>query len=128
MFSKGLPNVIHLEANSLEFDFAGLDQKYDLIFIDGDHHFESIKQDTENIFKHLMHDKSIVVWHDYAWQPGNVRFETLAAILAGVPAAKHPKLYAVRNSLCAIYHPGELKSQRPSAVANKDEAFTIKLI
>ncbi len=127
MFSRGLPNVMHLEGNSQSFDYAGLNKKYDLIFIDGDHHFESIKQDTQNIFKHLVHDKSIVVWHDYAWQPGNVRYETLAAIMGGVPEAFHKNLYAVRNTLCAIFHPGELRSQKPSVVAKMDEAFEIRL-
>ncbi len=127
MFSKDLPNVIHLEGNSLEFDFAGLNKKYDLIFIDGDHHFESIMKDTENVFNNLMHDKSIVVWHDYAWQPGDVRFETLAAILGGVPSAKHKHLYTIRNTLCAIYSPGEVKSHKPSILAMKGEAFKVKL-
>ena len=98
-----------------------------LIFIDGDHHFESIKQDTQNVFKHLVHDQSIVVWHDYAWQPGNVRYETLAAIMGGVPEAFHKNLYAVRNTLCAISHPGDLRSQKPSVVAKMDEAFEVRL-
>lgn len=127
MFSKRLPDVVHLEGNSKTFDFAGLNKKYDLIFIDGDHHFESIKQDTQSVFKHLVHDQSIVVWHDYAWQPGNVRYETLAAIMGGVPKAFHRNLYAVRNTLCAIFHPGDLRSQKPSNVAVKDEAFEVRL-
>ena len=127
MFSRDLLHVIHLQENSLEFDFSVLDKKYDLIFIDGDHHYESIKKDTENVFAHLLHDKSIVVWHDYAWQPGNVRYETLAAILSGVPVKNRSKLYAVRNTLCAIYYPGEANSQKPSVVAKLDEAFEVSL-
>ncbi|MCK4570117.1 MAG: class I SAM-dependent methyltransferase [Bacteroidales bacterium] len=127
MFSKGLPDVIHLEGNSKTFDFAGLNKKYDLIFIDGDHHFESVKQDTENVFNHLLHEKSIVVWHDYAWQPGNVRYETLAAIMGGVPKVFHENLYAVRNTLCAICYHGDLRSYIPSNVAKKDEAFEVRL-
>ncbi|MEN8224153.1 MAG: class I SAM-dependent methyltransferase [Bacteroidota bacterium] len=125
MYSKGLPNVLHLEGNSMAFDFSGLDTKYDLIFIDGDHHYESIKSDTENVFRHLMHEKSIVVWHDYAWQPGNVRHETMAAIMAGVPPQLRNKLYAVRNTLCAIYYPGELKTFNASSIATRDEAFEV---
>jgi predicted O-methyltransferase YrrM len=127
MFSSELSNVIHLEGNSKDFDFAGLNKKFDLIFIDGDHHFESISRDTENVFTHLLHDKSIVVWHDYAWQPGNVRYETMAAILAGVPEQFRDRLYNVRNTLCAIYYPGEIKSGIPSGIAKKEEAFEIRV-
>jgi predicted O-methyltransferase YrrM len=127
MFSKGISNIVHVEADSAVFDFSGLVKKFDLIFIDGDHHFDSIRRDTENVFKHLVHDRSIVVWHDYAWQPGNVRYETLAAILEGVSAEKHNSLYAVRNTLCAIYYPQNIEAAEPSAVANKNEAFEVDI-
>ncbi len=125
MFSKGLSNVTHLEGDSLYFDFAGLNKKFDIIFIDGDHHYASIRTDTQHVFKHLLHERSIVVWHDYAWQPGNIRFETMAAILDGVPEAQHGKLFAVRNTLCAIYHPGIGKGHEPSVVAKPGEAFEV---
>ncbi len=127
MFSRGLVNVIHLEGNSLEYDFAGLDTKYDLIFIDGDHHYNSIKQDTKSVFLNLVHENSIVVWHDYAWQPGNIRYETLAGILAGIPEKFKSRLFAVRNTLCAVYYPGEISSREASVIAIKEEAFEVKL-
>lgn len=127
MFSDGLPNVVHLEGDSAEFDFSALVKQFDLVFIDGDHHYESIKRDTRNVFRHLVHENSIVVWHDYAWQPGNIRFETLAAILDGIPEGKESNLFAVRNTLCAIYHPGISKGNEASVIAKRDEAFEINL-
>ncbi len=127
MFSHGLKNVLHMEGNSLEYDFAGLHKKYDLIFIDGDHHYDSIRQDTKNVFDHLVHEKSIVVWHDYAWQPGNIRYETMAAILAGVPMSLRKNLYAVRNTLCALYYPAKINAHPPSTIAIKEEAFEVKI-
>ena len=127
MYSNDLSNVMHLEGDSEDFDFAGLETKYDLIFIDGDHHYESIKRDTINVFKHLVHEKSIVVWHDYAWQPGEVRYETLAAILNGIPAGYRDSIYAVRNTMCAVYNPFETNTFPPSVVSRIDEAFSIKL-
>jgi len=42
-FSKELKNVTHLQANSQSFDFSPHFNKYDLVFIDGDHHYESVK-------------------------------------------------------------------------------------
>ncbi|HSG67058.1 MAG TPA: class I SAM-dependent methyltransferase [Bacteroidales bacterium] len=125
MYSRDVANVLHLEGNSLEFDFSSLDRKFDLVFIDGDHHFESILSDTKNVFEHLLHNESIVVWHDHAWQPGHVRYETLAAILSGVPRQLHKNLYEVRNTLCAIYFPGEIASGPAAVVASKDETFTV---
>ena len=127
MFSHGLPNIVHLEGDSATFDYEALVKKFDLVFIDGDHHYKSIKRDTQNVFRHLVHENSIVVWHDYAWQPGNVRYETLAAILDGIPEEKSGNLFAVRNTLCAIYHPGITKGHEASVIAKKDEAFEINL-
>jgi predicted O-methyltransferase YrrM len=127
MFSRDLPNVRHLEADSLDFDFAALGNQYDLVFIDGDHHYESVKRDTRNVFAHLLHEQSIVVWHDYAWQPGHLRYETLAAILAGIPENFRNRLYAVRNTLCAIYYPGTVRSSAPSAIARADEAYEVTI-
>ena len=102
-FQKKNPAIIHLQGNSLTYDFSKLNKKFDVIFIDGDHHYESVKADTENVFKHLVHDKSIVIWHDYAYNPEKVRPELMAAILDGTPKDKKAKVYHVSNTLCAIY-------------------------
>ena len=104
-FSKNRKNIVHLEGNSMTFDFGGLNQKFDLIFIDGDHHFASVKKDTENIFDYLVHDKSIVVWHDYAYHPEKMRPEVFAAIWEGTPPAKRKNLIHVANTMCAVYLP-----------------------
>jgi predicted O-methyltransferase YrrM len=127
MYSRGIDKVIHLEGDSATFDFERLGKKFDLVFIDGDHHYEAIKRDTESVFKHLLHENSIVVWHDYAWQPGEIRYETLAAILAGTPSENISKVYSVRNTMCAVFYPFEVKSDAPSGVCKKEEAFEIKL-
>ncbi|NQT76178.1 MAG: class I SAM-dependent methyltransferase [Bacteroidetes bacterium] len=127
MFLKDLPNVIQLEGNSMNFDFAGLNKKFDLIFIDGDHHYSSIKNDTDKVFAHLVHEKSIVVWHDYAWQPGNIRFETMAGILAGIPENFRKNLYTVSNTLCAIYYPAGLEAQEPKPLAFPENIFEVRI-
>jgi len=127
MFSKKLSNVKQLDGNSLDYDFSIPEGKFDLIFIDGDHHYASIKSDTENVFRHLVHEKSIVVWHDYAWQPGNIRFETMAAILDGTPENKRDRLYAVRNTMCAVYYPATIQSNKPSVSFNNEDSFEVKI-
>src|SRR5690606_31492997 len=47
IISKNNPKIKHLEGNSKNFDFKGLNKKYDLIFIDGDHSYEMVRNDTE---------------------------------------------------------------------------------
>jgi predicted O-methyltransferase YrrM len=103
LYSKADKKITHLEGNSMNFNYESLNQKYDLIFIDGDHHYEVIKEDTKNIFKYLAKDDSIVVWHDYGYTPGDIRYEVLAGILDGVAYNKHQFLYHVANTKCAIY-------------------------
>ncbi len=126
-FSKNKKNITHLEGNSLTFDFAGLHQKFDLIFIDGDHHFASVKKDTENIFAHLVHEKSVVVWHDYAYHPEKMRPEVFAAIWEGTPPEKRKHLVHVANTLCAVFLPEPVKTHSLVSPATPRVKFKITL-
>jgi len=126
-FSVGKENITHLEGNSLTFDFAALNQKFDLIFIDGDHHFESVKKDTENVFTHLVHDKSIVVWHDYAYHPEKVRPEVFAAIMEGIPSAKRAFLVHAANTMCAVYLPESVETHPLETPVKPRVKFNITL-
>ena len=103
MFSDELGNVVQLRGDSRSFDYEGLNQKFDLVFIDGDHHYDFIKSDTEKVFRHLVHEESVVVWHDYGFHPDQVRFEVLAAILDGVGPERSSKVYHVAHTKSAIY-------------------------
>ena len=102
-FIKGNKNIIQLEGNSMDYDFAKLNKKFDLIFIDGDHHYDFVKNDTEKVFKHLLHDKSIIVWHDYGYSPEKIRPEVMTAILDGTPKKFREYLYHVSNTMCAVF-------------------------
>lgn len=126
-FSKNISNVKQLFGNSKTFDFKGLNKKFDVIFIDGDHHYESIKKDTENVFQHLMKEDSIIVWHDYAFSPEKLRFETMHAILDGVPENLHQHLYFVANSMSAIFIKGEFKTSEFQLHSDPVRTFEIQL-
>ena len=102
-FSKSKQNITQLYGDSRTFDYAGLNKKFDVIFIDGDHHYSFIKNDTDKVFKHLMKENTIVIWHDYGLNPSVPRYETISAILDVVPPDKHKYLYHVSNTICAIY-------------------------
>jgi len=92
--------------------FAG-DPKYDLIFVDANHDFTSVMNDTEVAFK-VLADRGVILWHDYANDP---YFHGLN----GVPEAlnqfsKTHALYAIRGTRLAIYsnHPGWETATLPS--------------
>lgn len=105
ILSKHLRNVTHLKANSNSFEFKSLNKKFDLIFIDGDHHYKGVLNDTKKAFTHLINEKSVIVWHDYAYNPEKVRYEVFAAILDGLPPTVHKNVYHIANTLCAVYFP-----------------------
>lgn len=100
--------ILHLEGNTKAFDFASLNKKYDLIFIDGDHSYDMVLNDTKKVFKHLLHENSIVVWHDYAYSPQKIRYEVFHAILDGTGKENHQYLYHVKNTLCGVFYRGDI--------------------
>lgn len=126
-FSKNKPNITQLEGNSMNFDFKALDKKFDLIFIDGNHVYDFVKNDTEKIFKHLLHEKSIVVWHDYAYTPEKLRPEIMAAILDGIPNEFKQNLYHVSNTMCAVFMRGKFKTSRFESTATPNKSFSISI-
>jgi predicted O-methyltransferase YrrM len=126
-FSRNIPNIKHLEGNTLSFDFLSLKRKFDLIFIDGDHHFEMVKHDTEKVFSHLVHENSIIVWHDYARNPETIRYEVLAGILQGSPSTSHQHIFHIANTLCAVYLPGKTGGQELDVPVQPSGSFTIEL-
>jgi hypothetical protein len=103
LFSSHLGSVNKVEHNSRTFDFNQLNKKFDLIFIDGDHSYEGVLNDSRKAFPIRKNAKSIIVWHDYSFDPENVRHSTLKSILDGIPRDKHKNLYHVSNTLCAVY-------------------------
>jgi predicted O-methyltransferase YrrM len=112
-FSRGLSNVTQLQGDSRNFDFGKLQRKFDLIFIDGDHHYDVVKSDTIQVFRHLAHQKSVVVWHDYGFHPDRVRFEVMAAILDGAGMERAPLVYHVAQTKSAIFT-GKKMHARPA--------------
>ncbi len=114
-FSEGLPNVRHVQANSRSFDFGSLEKRFDMVFIDGDHHNEMVRSDTVKVLEVIQEEKGIIVWHDYARNPEQVRWSVLAGILDGLPEAMRQHVYHISNTLCAVYLP-----QLPDQVVAKE--------
>lgn len=103
IFSKNTNNITEILHNSQTFDFNSLNEKFDLIFIDGDHTYQGVLNDTKKTFNLRKDDSSIIVWHDYGFSTESVRHSVLKAILDGIPVEKHKNLYHVSNTMCAVY-------------------------
>jgi hypothetical protein len=103
LFSKNIPNIITHKANSHHFDFNSMNEKFDLIFVDGDHTFAGVLNDTKKVFDLRRDSNSFIVWHDYGYGAETVRYSVLNAILEGIPKDKHKHLYHVSNTMSAIY-------------------------
>jgi predicted O-methyltransferase YrrM len=125
-YSKDLPNVKHLQHNSLTFDYRSAG-KFDVIFVDGDHHYENVKQDTANVFSLLKDDDSVIVWHDYVDHSGQVRYEVLAGILDGTPAEHRPNIYHVSNTMCALHTKKKVKTFTQPEFPYPDKKFNVNI-
>jgi len=127
-YSKNLTNITKILHNSHTYDFSNLKDKFDLIFIDGDHSYEGVLNDTKKIFNLRRDSSSIIVWHDYGYSSERVRYSTLKAILDGIPSQFHGNLYHVSNTLCAIYIDNcELNTTFIKFPSEPNKRFSIKV-
>jgi predicted O-methyltransferase YrrM len=124
---KDKKNIRSVFANSLLFDFSTLKQKYDFIFVDGDHSYEAVKSDSKNVYELLKDENSIIIWHDYGYSPEMPRHSVIAAILDGLPIEAHPYLYHVSNTICAIYTKRKLESFILETPVKPNKVFQIEL-
>jgi predicted O-methyltransferase YrrM len=125
-FSKNNPRITHLYGDSRSFNFNEYIGKMDLVFVDGDHHFDSVVQDTQTAFK-LIKPGGAIVWHDYANSPENVRWNVARAIYTGTPKEFRSKLRAVSHTLCAVFLPIEVPSAPRNYPRNPDSGFELTL-
>lgn len=127
LFSGAIPNVVQHRGDSRTFDFRSLGQQFDLVFIDGDHHYDTVLSDTRNVFSHLVHEHTMVVWHDYGVQPDRVRFEVMAAILDGAGPQRAAGIYHVAHTKCALYTGRSLTALPPRFPAIPGEYYALEL-
>jgi hypothetical protein len=111
----------------MDFDFEGLDRKFDVVFIDGNHHYEHVRNDTEKVFRHLLNEDSAVVWHDYAHHPEKIRYEVLAGILDGTDKSIHEDIYHVSQTKCAVYLKKKIQGRFLDPPEEPDEFFEVRL-
>lgn len=126
-YSRTIANVTHVEHDSQTFDFSSLGMRFDLVFVDGDHYDASVRRDTLNAFRVLRDENSMVVWHDYAFTPGQIRWSVLSGILEGTPEEKRKKLFHISNSQCAIFSNRHFASSSPIQPEMPDKSFAVSI-
>lgn len=58
-------NVVHSVEDSKDFNYEKLGLIPDLVIIDGDHSYQGVLNDTQNIFNLVGYEDYVVIWHDY---------------------------------------------------------------
>lgn len=128
VFSRHLPNVVHVGHDSRTFDYTPYVGACDLVFVDGDHSYDAVRSDTAHAFRLLRDERAIIVWHDYVRASAeDVMWGVAAGILDGAPAHARPHLYHVSNTLCAVYVSRPLPTRRSIVPAVPDKVFDVSI-
>lgn len=64
--SLNYPNIVTIQADSKTLEW---DKKVDLLYIDGDHEYDSVLSDF-NRFSPFVNENGVVVFHDSNWKEG----------------------------------------------------------
>lgn len=89
--------IKQIYADSTVFDFAPYFTKMDIVFIDGAHHYNAVKSDTENALK-MVKSNGIIIWHDFAIY-GDYN-DVTRAVLDCIPSEK---IIQIDSTSIAIY-------------------------
>jgi hypothetical protein len=82
--------------NSVNFDETKYKGFFDLIFIDGGHTYNIVKNDTRKAF-YMLNNKGIILWHDYV--SGKTSSKDVVKFINEI--AKKKKIFRIKNtSLC----------------------------
>ena len=126
-FYKNNTKIKIVDADSTKLDFSSLNQKFDLIFVDGSHHYEDVKSDSINAFELLKDENSIIIWHDYLNNSASVRWEVFRGIIEGTPEPKRNKLTHISNTLFAMYNNHKYPSHEMNFFAEPNKSFEVNI-
>ncbi len=90
--------ITQIYCDSRTFDTSPYRESMDYIFIDGDHSYEGVKNDTEKALQ-LLKPGGVIVWHDYAAKSPGV-LDYLAEFSQERP------LFRLRKTCLAVYVDG----------------------
>lgn len=99
------PTIVQLYGNSLSYDFSRYRGMIDLVFVDANHHYEYVANDTRKALELILGRQGIILWHDYGFRPGVTR-----AVDELLPGLQHIQFFAsIRETriACLITNPPE---------------------
>ena len=62
--------IVQLYGDSATFDFSPYLNDIDVVFVDGSHTYEYLRNDTQKALQLLRNGNGIIIWHDYRAWPG----------------------------------------------------------
>lgn len=101
-FSKDDKRIKHLKFDSKSFNYQNYKKQFELVFVDGNHSFDYVKNDTRMALELLKDENSIIAWHDYILS-GELNKTVLAGILEAIPKEEHKHLVYLHQSDLALY-------------------------
>ncbi len=78
--------ITQLYCDSATFDFSPFYNSVDFIFVDADHSYQSVMNDSQQALKLLKNGRGIILWHDYGtrfWPSSTHALNTLYSTVAG---------------------------------------------
>ncbi len=102
IYSRDLKNVHFLKSDSKTFDFSSFKKQFDLVFVDGNHYYDYVVNDSKAALELLKNENSVIAWHDYILG-GELNKKVLAGILDGMPSSEHKHIYSLYQSNLALY-------------------------
>jgi predicted O-methyltransferase YrrM len=101
-YSKGNSKIHHLKSDSKTFDKSKYKNQFELVFIDGNHSFDYVMNDTKVALELIKDDNSVIAWHDYILS-GELNKSVLAGILEAIPKKEHKHIVHLYQSNLALY-------------------------
>jgi len=100
---RGTPfesRVCQLTGNTMTFDHSPYYRTMDLVFIDANHTYPFVKNDTENAFK-LLRSGGSIIWDDYAWDERHPECAGVTQCLNELAPSR--PVFQIRGTRLAIY-------------------------
>ena len=105
-FMNNICNVKQIKGDSKKINFKEISFEPDFVFIDGDHSYEGVFNDTQKIFDLIDYNETIVVWHDFRKAiTKEIRTETVKAVFDALDEKYKKNIFICDNNLCGIYVP-----------------------
>src|SRR5262245_38869184 len=88
--------IVQLYGDSATFDYSPYYGSMDLVFIDASHSYSYVRSDSENAFR-MLTPEGTIVWDDYTYYPG------IYAYLNEIAPTLHGPIMHIRGTRLAFY-------------------------